>query len=535
MVLCGFGPILGAGCGRQLRRDRLRGSALLAVWYGLGNPSALQGLYSLSHSMRCQELGSTRYRRRMADTSGFQLLGRIVSDLPRRPVSQTASHIAVAVLAIVAVLGWQAWTSRDSEIRTPAALASSDATEQAAPLAGEATTTDQRGVDARSRSPHGDEAETAPVPPIVVDQRPAARAPVKITATPAALRVWHNTRVRLVAAPGPDTAFRRFVWHFEDGSDPVEGASVEHVFPESVTDRHITLEAHRSGSKPLVISKRLPIERLLVVPVDGGAPKLRPVPKVRGLRVALLGAGAVAPSPSVLRRLLALHVSAFVVFGSAPAAGSTAQALAKMDSATPLLHVDTTLANIEVPLPDSALDRPPITVVHDPLGRITAAPGGRTWVLNHVAFVVHDSRPLATTEATMLALQRALQVASAYPVAVLLSARPLSPLIDGEQVADRAFRIYEHALRSNVRVAVSASSGVAYDGRYGGLGAVATGQIAPLGCARLAGSDHCQAGTVTLLDLAAKGNPRTYHLRQPSLTAWLDAAVLPPAVGKYRR
>ena len=363
----------------------------------------------------------------------------------------------------------------------------------------------------------------------------AARAPVKITATPVALRVWHNTRVRLHAEPGPDTQFKRFVWHFEDGSDPAEGAAVDHVFPESVTDRHITLEAHRASGQPLVISKRLPIERLAVAPVDGDASLEKPVPGPRGLRMALLGAGAIAPPAAALRRLLALKVDAIIVFGSAPAAGGAAQILAQLDSSAPLLHLDTTLASIEVPLPDTALERAPLTVVHDPLGRVSAVPGGSTWTLGHVAFLVYDSRPVVSSEAAMLALQRGFQVASAYPAVVLLSARPLSPLTDGEQVADRAFRIYEHALRSNVRAVVSASSGVAFDGRYGGLSAVSVGQLTPLGCARLAGTDHCQSGTATLLDLAKTGAPRTLHLRRPSLTAWLEAAVLPPAVGKYRR
>lgn len=488
--------------------------------------------------------------------------------------ARTGSHLIVAGLAVAAVLGWQAWVARDPGAGAPASPApgARGATADALPLGAPATPAAAsadggtggglRGVAPQHNTPqHPRPQHNTPGLDSPEDSPAAiaARAPVRITLAPAALRVWHNTRVRLTAQPGPEAEFKRFVWHFEDGSDPVEGASVEHVFPESVTDRHITLEAHRAGSTPLVISKRLPIERLAVVPVDGDGPVVRPVPKPRGLRVALLGAGAVAPTAAVINRLLALKVGAIIVWGSAPAAGGAAQHLAALNSAVPLLHMDTTLASVEVPLPDNAPgsapgsapgrapDRAPLTVVRDPLGRVTAAPGGQVWVLGHVALVVHDSRPLASSEAAMQGLQRALRVASAYPSVALLSARPLSPLTDREVVADRAFRIYEHALRSQVQVAISASSGVAYDGRYGGLGVVAVGQLRPLGCARLGGSDHCQAGSLTLLDLpaprsaaagrpaAAPGAPRVLHLRLPSLTAWLDAAVLPPSVGKYRR
>ncbi|MCO4764023.1 MAG: hypothetical protein KC502_21090 [Myxococcales bacterium] len=447
-----------------------------------------------------------------------------MSEPKNRSLSQTASHVFVALLAVLAVLAWQAWSNRDQ------GGAASSASSQDVSHGAQPEEADGSALSAPAPVTNGqDNALPSPIAP------PTAAAPVKITAAPASLRVWHNTRVVLEAEPGPEADFTRYVWHFEDGSNPAEGAKVTHVFPESVTDRHITLEAHRTGSTPLVISKRLPIERLLVAPVDGTGDLVRPVPKPRGLRVAFIGAGAALPNDQMLSRLLKLKVAAFVIVGSAPAAGGAAQTLTKLDSPAPVLHLDTALASPEVPLPDVALKRAPLTVVRDPLGRVTHGAGAGVWVLDHVAFVPHDSRPLASNEAAMLALQRALQVASAYPSIAMLSARPLSPLIDHEQVADRAFRIYEHALRSNVAVAVSASSGVAYDGRYGGLGAVSVGQTAPHGCARLAGTDHCQRGTVTLIDLPKKGGSRTLHLRLPSLSAWLDTAVLPSSVGKYRR
>ncbi len=463
-----------------------------------------------------------------------------MAEAPQPAPRLSWSHALVAAAAVAAVLAWQA-------VREPASPGTA-AADVSAEADGGAPSRGQRG-DAASGAPDtsaggvaaGEEA-TLGLPGAAsliaaAGGRPAqaAAAPVHITMRPAALRVWHNTRMAFTASPAEPGVFTRFVWHFEDGSDPVTGASVTHVFPESVTDRHVTLEAWKGPGKPLVISKRVPIERLRVVPIDGAPDAVRPVPKRRGVRLALLGAGAQAPGAAQLARLSELGASAFVIFGSPGAAGGAARTLAAQGASTPVLHLDTTLASAEVALPEQALARAPLTVVFDPLGRVTRGPQGGVLALDRVAFVPLDSRALTSSEAAMQRLQRALEVGSAYPGLLLLSARPLSPLTDDEAVADRAFRVYEHALRHGVRAVVSAASGVAFDARYGGLATVAVGQLQPSGCARLAGTDHCQAATATLVDIPRSGAVRALHLRLPSLTAWLGRDVLPDTVGKYRR
>lgn len=378
-----------------------------------------------------------------------------------------------------------------------------------------------------------------------------AAPPLQIDVEPAALRVWHNTLMRFQVLPRPGEAARwqRFVWHFEDGSQPVAGDSVLHMFAESVTDRHISLEAFERSGARIVVSKRLPIERLSVTPVDGPAPTEQALPKARAGRLLLVGQGQAPQLAPLFAAVADAGVVAVVAVGAADWAevvrgaaerGLPNAAVLAMDDAVDAPGggpegVPAGVAAGGGKAAGAAPGRSPLVrVLRAAEGAVATLPDSQALVIADIAIVPFDSRPWTVTEPALAALRRDLRLAAAWPALVVLGPRPLAALIDGEAVADRAYRVYEHALRERAVAMVSTASGVAYDGRYGGLAAVGVGKIRPDGCARLAGSDRCQLGTATLLEVH-EGGARAFHLRGPDFAGWLDSDDLPTSVGRYRR
>ncbi len=375
-------------------------------------------------------------------------------------------------------------------------------------------------------------AGSAPEP---VDNEQQGLSPVRIVAEPAELRVWHNTRVRFRAVPGPDEAFERYIWHFEDGSDPARGVSVEHHFPESVSDRHVTLEAIRPDGSKLVVSRLLAIERLEVVPIDSEASVDAALPAPRGRRLVLVGeSGSERLEAVLLEAAGPWKADLMVLVGSAELADRARSIVDSRLVDLPLLHLSLSRDYTAASGKRSA----PISLLRDTKGRIRKLEGhsaAGVLVFEALALVVVDSRAAELDEDILAGLRADLQVASAYNACILLSARPLSPLVDNERVSDRAYRIYEHALRQKVRAVISGHSAVAYDGRFGGLTTIAVGRQATRGCARLMGTDACQPATVTVVDLPKRGRPRISHLVSPQLRRLMQRHELPLAVGKYRR
>ncbi|GEM_PF-3144332 len=362
--------------------------------------------------------------------------------------------------------------------------------------------------------------------------------PVRIVADPPQLRVWHNTRITLRAQPRDDETFVRYVWHFEDGSDPEQGEVVAHIFPESVADRHVTLEAWRNDKDKVVVSRKLPIERLAVVPVDGDRPVAARIPRPRGTRLLMLGdpdRATLAAAFKLMKR--AGPIAAIVVSGNAETAANARRQAVEEQVDTPMLHLDAPTGDV----PGEAAVAPtipsPLRVIHDPERAVRSLIAGAASipVIGNAALVAHDSRSLAIDERQMVRTIKAMQAASAYPALVMLTTLPLAPLVDADVVAPSAYRLYEHALRNKARAVVSASSGVAFDGRYGGVEAVGIGAATGKGCRRLLGHDDCQSRTVTLLDVPKRGRVRARHLRLPQLVTWLGDTELPAEVGKYRR
>ena len=354
-----------------------------------------------------------------------------------------------------------------------------------------------------------------------------ADAPVRIVADPPVLRVWHNTRVTLRAEAGEGRVFSRYVWHFEDGSDPAEGEVVAHVFPESVGARHVTLEAHDAAGKKLVVSRALPIERLDVAPLDGGELPVKKLPRRRGTRLLLVGT-AHGPWLAHVRALMAGTADVAAVIATSSAVGR--QLIGRPATSVPILV-------LRAAADPSAQPGPALVVLHDPDQRLKTLISGtaRVPVVDGLALVSHDSTSDDHSEARLKRTFRAMQAASAYDKAVLLTARPLSPLVDDEPIAESGFRLYEQALRYKAKAVVSFSSRVAWDGRYGGLEAVAVGALDTGLCRRLKGHDDCQSPTVTVLDVPSRKRSRALHLRGPGLQTWLSASELPAEVGKYRR
>ncbi|HAN31753.1 MAG TPA: hypothetical protein DCQ06_09175 [Myxococcales bacterium] len=429
----------------------------------------------------------------------------------------------VAVLAVAVVLGWQHYSETNlNHVEQPVGP------DKREPL----------DLSAKVKPPAEPAALSAAVSP---SDNIVETPPLKIKLSPSHLRVWHNTRVRLRAQPGPDRQFTRYTWHFEDGSAPATGQEVEHTFPESVTDRFISVEALDGDDKPLVIAKRLPIERLEVVPIDGATPQVLKPPKARGQRIMWLDAHHASQSSQALREVLTRwKIGLVVLFGPLSSAKIVAQNLTEAGWTGPTISWSDQLSDesIQKAKADAAPAKstePTLTPLSDPNQEIRHIEGTRIWVYENTALVSHDSRPMVTSEASLRATQRALTTASAYSNCLLLTARPLSALRDDEKSADRAFRIYEHALRAKVSAVVHNSSGLAFNGRYGGVMTVSLGRLKPMGCARFHGSDDCQQGTATIIELRQRGGSKVWHLRAPSLSAWMRDDVLPTSVGKYRR
>lgn len=356
--------------------------------------------------------------------------------------------------------------------------------------------------------------------------------PLRIVAEPSTLRVWSNTTVRLRVEVLQDLEFEKFVWHFEDGSAAVQGMEVEHTFAESVRDRHVTVEGMRRGQSAVVASRRLAVERLEVVPLDGSDGEVQ-TPAKHGTRLLMVAA---ASGEEVCQAVAAAaaeaQVDAVVAAGEPPDIDALEVHLGQVAPTIPLLRW-----SIESPM-DGQQEKN-LEVIKDAGQVVTDVQMGdkSTGVLaiGELALVAMDTRGETVGEAELKRAKLALTAASAYPGTLLLTARPLTLLRDGELIADRAYRIYEHALRQAVTAVVSAASEVFYDGRFGGLAMVAVGRARLESCPRLTGQDACQQPSVTLLELGDKKRLKVLHLMAPAFTVPAQPRDLPSEVGKVRR
>ncbi len=384
---------------------------------------------------------------------------------------------------------------------------------------------------------------TAALPSTVTsgDTEPAEAAATGATALslradPPELRVWSNTKVRLYAEPGPGVQFDRYVWHFEDGSDPVEGRAVEHVFAESVRDRHLSVEAIRAGEVPVVVTLRLPVERLEVVPVDGAPDEEATLPDKSGPRLVFAGADAqAADAGEVVSAALRIHADVLVVASSAATTTVMAETAGRLAPDLAVLSWPVVMGAG----PAEAGRDAPLTVMRNPSERLTILPrsagGALVLALGDVALSAVDTRDDTVGEPELKRLRETLDILGAYKSTLLLTARPLTLLRDGELIADRAYRIYEHALRTGMGAVVSAASGVFCQGRFGALQAVAVGLVRAEGCSRPTGGSGCQPGSLTVVDPNHRGRLRVNVLTGPGFARVVPTRELPAEVGKLRR
>ncbi len=366
------------------------------------------------------------------------------------------------------------------------------------------------------------EAVAAPLPVTAAD------AALHVIADPTELRVWSNTRVRLSVQT--DLPFERFVWHFEDGSEPVAGAVVEHVFAESVRDRHVTVEAQRRGHPTEVATLRLPVERLAVLAADGEErPDAERLPQADGTRLLFVG-GTLDDAMAARIASLANDAQADAVIATGDDA--SAQALGQAIDASAA-----TVALVHWPRQAQG-EVPPLAVLRNAGDAITPIRRGNrdlgAWSIGEVGFAAVDTRGETLAEEELKRLHDVLQWTSAYRVSVLFSARPLTLTRDAELIADRAYRIYEYALRHQVAAVVS-TSGVFYDGRFGGVRVIGIGEAQPSGCVRPLGQDACQQPSLSVLDVPAHGPPRLHVLVGDGFLTALAKHALPAEVGKIRR
>lgn len=375
--------------------------------------------------------------------------------------------------------------------------------------------------------------ETAALP------RPASRsdddspgAPLHIVADPPQLRVWSNTAVRLRVDVAPLAGpFERFVWHFEDGSDPVAGQEVEHTFGESVRDRHVTVQGLRGGRAVETASKTLPVERLPVAALDDdGGSQVAQRPKPEGTRILFAaGVGAGDDVASLAARAADEQCAAMIAGGNDVAMSALGDAL---HNAAPQIA----LLRWRIAASDAG---PALAVYRDDAKIVRPVQAGErpTGVLaiGEVALVAFDSRPEVVAETDLSQLRAALAAASAYANTVLVSPRPLTPFCDSDLVADRAYRVYEYALRNQVSAVVSAASEVFYDGRFGSQMVVAVGRAELAGCQRLIGDDACQPASATVAELGQSRRVRVMHWTGPQFGHLATDSDLPPEAGKIRR
>ena len=295
------------------------------------------------------------------------------------------------------------------------------------------------------------------------------------------------------------------------------------------------MEAGRADGSKLVLSRRLPIERLAIAPLDGEPTEAWKLPKPRGRRLVLTGR---SDSKSLERILIAAagpwQANGVVLMGDGDLAD---RARIIVDSR--VLDLPIMLLDLRPPSdPAKAAPKSPLRVVRDEQGQVKSLiRSGRSdvHVLSGLALVAIDSRGEAIEGEALRRLRANLEVAAAFPATALLSARPLAPLLDDDVQVALAYRIYEQALRHRVRFVLSGRSELAYDARYGGVGAISVGTISQRGCHRPLGSDRCQPPTVTIVDVPDKGGLRAWHLLAPDFQRRLQGQDLPGEVGKYRR
>jgi hypothetical protein len=492
------------------------------------------------------------------------------SPLPPKPApaaspvatSQPLPAWALVVMALLAgaatALGAVVWLSRDVPVvvappdaAQAAETAGQDAAVAEAPLDETPTAADlaalellaeATGVQLGAEDPLPESAQTAAENGSrQAGEDPPSDLPVRIVAEPAELRVWDNTKVRLHLEFRPDAPdFERFVWHFEDGSQPVTGVEVSHTFAESVRDRHVTVEAHRTGQDPLIVSRRLPVERLEVVPLSGEAPAELGVGDKRGTRL-LFVSGEVDPSQSEALAKAAdrLEAQVLVMAGDEASTARLVPLLEQHSPGTALVAWSVRRLVVDPQALDEVADVPLLRILRDKGGEVQPLQQGQrslpVMAVGQVALTAVDTRADTVAETELKRARDGLQLAAAYPTSLLLSARPLTMLRDGELIADRAYRLYEYALRNQVGAVVSTRSGVAYDGRFGGLAVIGVGQLGNTDCARLAGHDSCQPPTVSMVEVTGKNRLTVLHLLAPDFTRVIQPRDLPAEVAKVRR
>lgn len=370
----------------------------------------------------------------------------------------------------------------------------------------------------------------------VAPPRPLAeRGPLHISADPDQLRVWSNTKVRLKVEVDGDEKFSQFVWHFEDGSDPVVGVEVEHTFAESVRDRHVTVEGRRSNGPAVVASHTLAVERLAVVPLDKEADTdTEALPERQGTRILwVAGDGDAGVRTAVAEAASGLQVDAVVI--AADVSDTTA-----LDSAIAVQAPQAAVLAWSIDEPVAGGERRPLLqLLRDPGSAVSEVQIGDrasgVLAVRDLALVGVDTRGQTIDEAELKRLRGALQAAAAYTGSLLLSPRPLTQLTDGELIADRAYRLYEYALRQQISGVVSATSEVFYDGRFGGLAVVSVGRDTHSGCARILGHEPCQPPSITLVELGDHHRLKVLHLLAPDFDRAATGAELPAEAGKVRR
>lgn len=434
----------------------------------------------------------------------------------RRFVALTLALVAICVAALLA--SRTAPPTDSTQDRRANAAADSAAAAPAEPTPAQAPAAEPTAAVAEDVSPA--QAEDPPA---------SDSGPLRIVAEPDQLRVWSNTPVRLRVEVVGDATFSKFVWHFEDGSDPVTGGEVEHVFAESVRDRHVTVEAMRPGLPPLVATHRLPVERLAMAPLDGGEAAQGAIPARSGTRILwVAGASDAAVQAAVAQAASQLEADAVVIAGDV---SDTASLDGQLANEAPQAAV--------LAWSSDAGPAPLLHVLRDPGGAVVDVlvgdrPAG-VLAVRDLALVAVDTRGQTIDEGELKRVRAALQAASAYSAVLLVSVRPLTLLRDGELIADRAYRLYEYALRQAANAVVSLASEVFYDGRFGGLAVVGVGRAEVSGCPRLLGHDACQPASITLVELGEHRRVRALHLLGPDFDRAASAADLPPEVGKVRR
>lgn len=424
------------------------------------------------------------------------------------------------------------------------------------------------------------------------------QAPLRWGFSPGTLDVYRDTRVVFrVEQPEELPESWTYEWTFGDGAPAATGPRAEHVYLGGQSDYLANLTV-RDGERTVYVgTRKVPLERLPVVPLDEPetetdfAPDLSiPAPPARGetsFRFVVISDsngpyGSVAqgtPVPTAIARIVDTLRPDFVVHDGDMVAGQRADFTVE--------HIDRMWAAyheaITQPLLVAGIPLVPVAGNHDASPNLPKERNAfrtqwtRQAFIPEVTFIDDRDYPLRYTfthkgsffvvmdgaigridEGQLRWLRSQLEGSRIYTSRFVFSHVPLHKFTDahfGDVVhpeeahdelrhpaaedeieysgLDKHFRVYNLFLEFNVTMFFSGHYEVYYKGRYGALRVVSTGNIAGTRRA-LSGVEHGQGPSFVVVDVVDGRPHHVFAVRGPDFRRRFDETELPSEVEVYR-